>query len=574
MAASMAARSGFRQRNLASGSSLRDGVIVGERAYRLVNLYGASSETASSVRKSRFWPPFALHGLVACLSFLMGRGVDIHERLGNGSPSWLLVSALVLALVTLAAAVDTRSPRRRRAEPARVPEAPSGGEGVRRDALTGLVSRAAFMGRLSRILEGSRRGDRAGALLCVDLIGFRKVNETIGPAAGDLLLRHTSARLLAALRETDVLARMEADEFAIIQTGIAGPDAVASLCERLVEIMQEPFDLHGQARRIGISIGVAVFPQDGRDPDTLLARARLALDEVKASDGSAFRFFRGEAKQGLRQDGNLEHDLRYALERDQFELQYQPQIDIVSRRMVGVEALLRWLHPERGRINPDTFIPVAEDSGHIIPIGAWVLEQACAQAVRWHEAGAHDLRMSVNLSPVQFRHPDLTALVSNVLSRTGLAPACLELEITERVLMENTQANLSTLECLRGLGVRISLDDFGVGHSCLGYLQRFCFDEIKVDRSFVDGLERDRSAAAIVRATLALGRSLGMRAVAEGVETAEQLALLREEGCTLAQGFFFSPPMTVREIDAMVQAGAEAAEQKGGSTYKVAIGEL
>jgi EAL domain-containing protein (putative c-di-GMP-specific phosphodiesterase class I) len=242
--------------------------------------------------------------------------------------------------------------------------------------------------------------------------------------------------------------------------------------------------------------------------------------------------------------------------------------------MVGVEALLRWLHPERGRINPDTFIPVAEDSGHIIPIGAWVLEQACAQAVRWHEAGAHDLRMSVNLSPVQFRHPDLTALVSNVLSRTGLAPACLELEITERVLMENTQANLSTLECLRGLGVRISLDDFGVGHSCLGYLQRFCFDEIKVDRSFVDGLERDRSAAAIVRATLALGRSLGMRAVAEGVETAEQLALLREEGCTLAQGFFFSPPMTVREIDAMVQAGAEAAEQKGGSTYKVAIGEL
>jgi diguanylate cyclase (GGDEF)-like protein len=525
------------------------------------------------VRKSTFGLLFALHGLVASLSFLMGRGFDIHERVGTGSPSWLLVGALLLVLVTLAATVDGRRPRRRPAEPARTLQAPAHEQGLRRDALTGLVSRAAFMEQLAGVLQGSRRGDRTGALLCLDLIGFRKVNEIIGPAAGDLLLRHASARLLAALRETDVLARLEADEFAIVQTGAAGPEAAASLCERLLDTMREPFDLHGQSRRIGISIGVALFPQEGRDPDTLLERARLAMDEAKADEGSAFRFSHREFEPEMLQDASFERDLQCALERNEFELQYQPQIDIASRRMVGVEALLRWSHPERGRINPDSFIPVAEDNGEIIAIGAWVLEQACVQAVRWHEAGAHDLRMSVNLSPVQFRHPDLAGLVSGVLARTGLAPACLELEITERVLMENTHANLSILERLRSLGVRISLDDFGVGHSCLAYLQRFCFDEIKVDRSFVDGLERDRSAAAIVRATLALGRSLGMRAVAEGVETQSQLALLRDEGCTLAQGFFFSPPVSVPEIDAMLRAGAAADKPSAEASYKVAIGK-
>jgi diguanylate cyclase (GGDEF)-like protein len=524
------------------------------------------------VRKSRFWLPFALYGLVASLALLMGLSVDLHERLGNGPRPWLLVSVLLVALVTIAASAEVRNPRRRRAEPARLPEAPSAGEGVRRDALTGLVSRAAFMRQLTKVLEGSRRGDRGGALLCLDLIGFRKVNETIGPSAGDLLLRHASARLLAALRETDILARMDADEFAIIQTGVTGPEAVASLCERVVQIMQEPFDLHGQSRRIGISIGAALWPQDARDPDALLQRARLALDEAERSNDSAFSLFRRTVGPQAGEGACLEHDLRQAIEHNQLELQYQPQIDMVSRRMVGVEALLRWHHPDRGCVGPDTFIPVAEDSGLIIPIGAWVLERACAQAVRWHEAGAHDLRMSINLSPIQFRSPDLAELISDVLSKTGLAAASLQLEIPERVLMENTQANLTTLGRLRSFDVRISLDDFGVGHSGFEYLPRSCFDEIKVDRSFVGEMQHDRIAAAIVRATLAFARSLGIRAVAEGVETAEQLKLLREAGCCIAQGFYFNPPVSMREIDAMIQAGAHEVRQEGDATSSVAIG--
>lgn len=513
------------------------------------------------MRKSTFWHSFALYGLVTTLSFLTGMGVVIVEGLGSDLRFWLLLSVVAVALVAMAAAFESLVSRHHGLGPTTRAPAVAGGGRIRRDALTGLVSRAAFMEQLAAILHGTRRSDRIAAVLCVDLAGFRKMNETLGHPAGDLLLRHTSARLLAALRETDILTRLEADEFAIVQTGLGGPDASASLCERLLEVMQEPFDLCGQSRRVGIHIGAALYPQDGRAPDTLIRRARSALEQAKACEESAFRFFRGAVEQQVRQDRGLEHDLRGALERHELELHYQPQIDINSRRMMGVEALLRWIHPERGRIGPDAFIPLAEDTGLIIPIGAWVLEQACRQAVRWQQAGAPDLRVSVNLSPVQFRHPDLAGCVADILAKAGLAPHCLELEITERVLMENTQANLSTLERLRRLGIRLSMDDFGVGHSCLAYLQRFCFDEIKVDRSFVGALERDRSAAAIVRATLALGRSLGMMAVAEGVETAEQLTVLRAEGCTLAQGFYFSPPITVPEIDAMIQAGAAVGDE-------------
>jgi EAL domain-containing protein (putative c-di-GMP-specific phosphodiesterase class I) len=256
----------------------------------------------------------------------------------------------------------------------------------------------------------------------------------------------------------------------------------------------------------------------------------------------------------LRQRKALEQDLHRALSGDQFEIRYQPQIDLATRAMVGAEALLRWHHPRQGLILPDDFIPLAEDTGLILPIGAWVLEQACAQARRWQRAGLPRFRMSVNLSPVQFRDPDLARLVRGALERGGLAPGYLELEITERTLMEDTETTLAILRDLKRLGVKISIDDFGVGHSSLGYLRRFAFDEIKLDRSFVAALEHDPSAAAIVRATLGLGHSLGLGAVAEGVESPGQLALLDAEGCRLAQGYYFSPPVSVPEIDAMVLA--------------------
>jgi EAL domain-containing protein (putative c-di-GMP-specific phosphodiesterase class I) len=301
-----------------------------------------------------------------------------------------------------------------------------------------------------------------------------------------------------------------------------------------------------------------VFPADGADPEALLERARQARRRARTDGQSAFHLYDEALDAELRERRALERDLAHALERGQFEIHYQPQIDIASRRMVGVEALLRWNHPERGRVSPDHFIPLAEDSGLIVPIGTWVLEQACAQAVRWHPAGAPLLRVSVNMSPVQFRQPDLAEVVDSALARSGLAAECLELEITERVLMQDTEANLETLRRIKSRGVRISVDDFGVGNSSLSYLRRFPFDEIKVDRSFVGALEHDPSAAAIVRATLSLGRNLGLVSVAEGVESASQLSLLDAEGCCVAQGFYFSPPVHPREIDAMIHAIAVA----------------
>jgi EAL domain-containing protein (putative c-di-GMP-specific phosphodiesterase class I) len=308
------------------------------------------------------------------------------------------------------------------------------------------------------------------------------------------------------------------------------------------------------------NIGVALSPADTRDPEQLLKQAGLALARAKGEGAHTFRFFEGAMDSELRQRKALERELHHALQRGELEIHYQPQIDLPTRTMVGVEALLRWHHPKLGMVPPDRFIPLAEDTGLILPIGAWVLEQACSQASQWQRAGLPQLRMSVNLSPVQFRDPDLAGVVRGALERSTLAPDCLELEITERTLMEDTETTLAILRELKQLGIKISIDDFGVGHSSLGYLRRFAFDEIKLDRSFVAALEHDPSAAAIVRATLSLGRSLGLEAVAEGVESAEQLAMLDAEGCRLAQGYYFSPPVHVQEIDGMVKALVEAKE--------------
>ena len=497
-----------------------------------------------------------LHGLIACVAFLIGAGAYSYAQLAAGAP--ILLPVAIIAAAAAGAwlglhrkAALGREQAARRAAEEQVDHL------VRHDALTGLPNRSVLIERLETALAGARRGDRPAAVLCVNLTDFKAINETLGYAAGDLLLRHTSARLLAALRETDMLARMGADEFAIVQSGLDGPQGVAALCDRLLAALDEPFDLLGHGVQVAASIGVALCPAAGGNPDEVLNQAGLALRRAKADGGKAFRFFEEAMDAELRQRRALERDLHHALERGQLEVHYQPQIDITSRHMIGVEALLRWHHPERGRVPPDVFIPLAEDSKLILPIGGWVLEQACAQAVRWQQAGAAELRMSVNLSPVQFRHPDLAGLVDDTLRRTGLAPAHLELEITERVLMEDTEANLATLERLKRLGVKISIDDFGVGHSSLSYLRRFPFDELKLDRSFVSVLESDPSAAAIVRATLSLSQSLGLDAVAEGVESAGQLALLDSEGCRVAQGYYFSPPVHPREIDAMVRASLE-----------------
>ncbi len=516
-----------------------------------------------------------LHGLTGVLAFLLGSSRSSLDAMVPGSP---IYAGLLLVAAMAAAALGAQSEIRRRRAHTRERHARRMAEArvdhlTRHDALTGLPNRSAFLEQLHAVLGGRRRGDRMAAVLCVDLTGFKAINDTLGCAAGDVLLRHTGARLLAVLRETDVLARMGADEFAIFQSEIEAPRAAAALCERLLAVLAEPFDLCGHLTSAAARIGVAVFPGDGGQAEDLLQHAGLALGRAKGEQARAYRFFEEAMDTELRERKALEHDLVHALERHQFEIDYQPQFDISARRMVGVEALLRWQHPERGRLAPDRFIPLAEDNGLILPIGRWVLEQACAQLVRWQGQGARDLRMAVNLSPVQFRDPDLAQVVKDTLEGSGLAAQLLELEITERVLMEDSGANLRTLHELKRLGVRISIDDFGVGHSSFSYLRRFPFDDIKLDRSFVGALEHDASAAAIVRATLSLGRSLGLETIAEGVESIEQLNLLGAEGCRLAQGYYFSPPVHPREIDAMVEAGAATpdADSAPGRMHQITL---
>jgi diguanylate cyclase (GGDEF)-like protein len=501
---------------------------------------------------------------IASLGLLLG----LHVRFADGLGATLALLAGLLAVLAGAGTalgvwlgMALRRPRTREHDALRAAEEKVH-HLVRHDALTGLPNRGVFLERLSMALLGSRRGDRMTAVLCLDVADFKAVNDTLGYAAGDLLLRHMSARLLASLRETDTLARMGPDEFAIIQADIDAPAGAARLCERLLKLMTEPFDLFGQATYVRANIGVALCPTDAHGPEELLKQAGLALTRAKGDGGQTFRFFEGAMDSELRQRKALEQDLHHALQRDELELYYQPQIDLATRTMVGVEALLRWHHPKHGLIPPDRFIPLAEDSGLILPIGAWVLERACSQARAWQCAGLPQFRMSVNLSPVQFRDPDLALVVRGALERSGLAPDRLELEITERTLMEDTETNLAILRDLKQLGVKISIDDFGVGHSSLGYLRRFTFDEIKLDRSFVAALEHDPGAAAIVRATLSLGHSLGLDAVAEGVESAGQLAMLDAEGCRLAQGYYFSPPVHVEEINAMVRALAESRQEE------------
>jgi len=504
-----------------------------------------------------------LHGATGALAFLVGLRMGLMDAGGPGplALAWLVLAVLTMAAIAAWIEVGQRrahgwETQARRAAEARVDHL------SRHDALTGLPNRDAFLERLQARLGAARWGDRMAAVLRIDLADFKGINDILGCVAGDVLLRHTSARLLAALRESDMLARLSADQFAILQDSTDGPTGTADLCERLLLAMAAPFDLCGHLTHVGARIGIAVFPGDGSEAEALLQHAGQALGRTKAEPPGTFRFFEDTMDSELRERKALEQDLVRALERSEFELEYQPQFDIASRRMVGVEALLRWQHPKRGRIGPDQFIPLAEDSGLILPIGRWVLEQACLRAQSWQQQGAHGLRVAVNLSPAQFRDPNLASQTAEILRRSGFAPDQLELEITERVLMEDTEGNLQTLGELRALGIRISIDDFGVGHSSLSYLRRFPFDEIKLDRSFVGALDQDPSAAAIVRASLSLSRSLGLDSVAEGVESAEQLRLLGIEGCRVAQGYYFSPPVHPREIDAMVAALAAASVSK------------
>ncbi len=419
---------------------------------------------------------------------------------------------------------------------------------VSHDQLTDLPNRALFWDRLQQALAQAERQRHGVAVICLDLDRFKDVNDTLGHAVGDELLRQVTHRVQSLLRKSDMVARLGGDEFAIVLTALEQPDHAGGLAQGIIDALAEPFQLRGHDVIIGSSIGIALYPDDEGNPDHLLRNADLALYRAKAEGRGVYRFFEEDMNVRLQQRKALEADLRRALVEDQFEIYYQPQIGLDGEQVVGVEALIRWHHPERGMVAPMDFIPAAEEIGLIIPITEWVLRRACTEARDWD-----DFSVAINLSPVVFKHQDLIGLIEGVLSDTNFDPYRLELEITEMSLLRDSERALTILNDLKAMGIRIAIDDFGTGYSSLSYLQRFPFDKIKIDRSFVSELTVSDDAIAIVRAVINLGQSLGMATTAEGVESIDQAAFLTGQGCDEVQGFYYARPMPALEIGSIVE---------------------
>jgi diguanylate cyclase (GGDEF)-like protein len=408
---------------------------------------------------------------------------------------------------------------------------------ARHDALTDLPNRIEFLEQMARTEAGLKRGELA-AVLYIDLDHFKAVNDTMGHAVGDEVIKQAAVRLWGTTRETDLLARLGGDEFALLLRPIDGVDTAARVADRIVQAMKAPMNIAGQHVEIGASVGIAVGPGDGTSTDQLVKNADLALYKAKSEGRSTYHFFEAGMDAELQQRRSIEAGLRLAMQRNELRLMYQPLLGLAENRVTCVEALLRWDHDDR-TISPAEFIPVAEDTGLIVPIGEWVLNEACRLATSW----PGDVRVAVNLSPVQFRQKDLVDQVRAALSGAGLDPARLELEITESLLLTDSESTIAALHELRAMGVRISMDDFGTGYSSLSYLRSFPFDKIKIDRSFLRDLTTRADSQAIIKAVIGLGQSLGMLTTAEGVETEEQLAMVREHGVSEVQGFLFSPPL-------------------------------
>jgi diguanylate cyclase (GGDEF)-like protein/PAS domain S-box-containing protein len=415
---------------------------------------------------------------------------------------------------------------------------------ARHDALTDLPNRILFREKMEQALN---RGEKLSVLF-VDLDRFKAVNDTLGHPVGDALLCAVTQRLQMAVRGTDTVARLGGDEFAIVQVGGKPTDA-SELAARIIDQLSEPFDILGNQVVIGASIGIAIAPTDGKEPDQLLRNADMALYRAKSSGRGSYHFFQPEMDAQMQARHALETDLRKAVTAAEFEVYYQPIVELAGGRITGFEALVRWNHPQRGLVSPANFISVAEEIGLIVPLGDWVLKQACRDAATWPEG----LTVAVNLSAVQFRNPSLALSIVSALSASGLDASRLVLEITETVLLQDDRAILDALHQIRALGARISMDDFGTGYSSLSYLRSFPFDKIKIDRSFIQELGRKDDCIAIIRAVTRLGDNLGMITIAEGVETNEQLEILRAEGCTQVQGYLFSAPRPASEIPKLLE---------------------
>jgi diguanylate cyclase (GGDEF)-like protein len=414
---------------------------------------------------------------------------------------------------------------------------------ARQDALTELPNRLMFREKMDEALARVGAKMEPVALLCVDLDNFKTVNDSLGHPVGDKLLQSVGARLRGVIEDGDTIARLGGDEFAILHR-IEDPDGAAKLARNLIDAISEPTTIEGQEINTGLSIGIAIAPDDGMDGDQLVRCADLALYRAKAEGRNTFRFYKPEMSARIQFRRSLELDLRRALTAGEFSLVYQPQVALATNELTGMEALIRWTHPERGPVSPSDFIPIAEETGLIVPFGEWVLQTACTEAARWPDP----IRVAVNLSPVQLRNRGFVTAVTRTLAAAGLPARRLELEITEAVLMQNDEAVLAMLHQLRGFKVRIAMDDFGTGYSSLNYLRSFPFDKIKIDRCFTTDADRNRGGGAIIQAIATLGASLGVETTAEGIETSDQLDLVRRAGCTEVQGYLIGRPRPAAEL--------------------------
>src|SRR3954454_15646083 len=417
------------------------------------------------------------------------------------------------------------------------------------DALTGLPSGEHFKSRFEHELTRARQQHEMLALLHLDLDRFKGINDAFGKEFGTELLREVAARLKARLTGGELLARLESDEFLILQSAIKRPDDAAELTRRLSEAFASPFVIRTREVHISASVGITIAPADGRTVEALLKNAELAMYRAKKSGRDGYRFFAAEMNVAARRAVTLERELRQALAAEQFVVHYQPQVSLASGEVVGVEALVRWNHPYRGLVRPGEFIGLAEDIGLIAPLTAWVLRSACRQQRAWQDKGIAGLQMSVNLSPVQFRERGVELLIERVLAESSLAAGSLDLELTENAVIENSQTAIQSLRYLNHLGVSLSIDDFGTGYSSLSYIKRLPVQRLKIDQSFVQNLEHNLNDEVIVRAIINLGHSLGLRVIAEGVETEGQLARLRAFDCDEVQGHLISHPVSAQQLE-------------------------
>ncbi len=430
---------------------------------------------------------------------------------------------------------------------------------ARRDALTGLFNRFVFQDRLLQAMSNAERIGRSMAVLYMDLDDFKGINDTLGHQAGDELLQHVAGQIRATTRSSDTAARLGGDEFAIILTNLQTPEGAILVARQLLDKLAQSFDIDGHKVKPGVSIGITLFPQDANSPEQLLKNADTALYRAKATNRGGFQFYDSSFAAPIEERRAIEFELRRALDQNQLVLHYQPQIEIQSGRITGVESLVRWESPSRGLVPPADFIPVAESTGLIVPIGEWVLREACRQTAAWQAQGLPVQRTAVNLSAGQLQSGDLADTVSRILDEAGLAAKHLELEITESMVLDDIEQASSVLRSLRQLGVGIAMDDFGTGYSSLTYLKVFPVDQLKIDRSFVSRIPDEPDNTAIVTATIVLGHSLNVRVVAEGVETEDQSSFLRQIGCDEVQGYHYCKPLPADELSLWLSGRAARA---------------